>query len=114
MGSNNGHANEQEIIRALNGKKIKDLPGHFSSWLYELFICSDTILEVKKLNNEQKADISIRCANSIKYISIKSGGSNSFHSESITTFIPFLRSIGVSEKTLKTIVLFHYGDNICL
>ncbi len=111
MGANNGHANEYEIISKLDGKKISQLPQHFSSWLSNLFPDHSGVLEVKKLNNEQKADISINIGKTIKYISIKSGSSNSFHSEPIATFIPFLRSIGISEVTLKTIVLFHFGDN---
>lgn len=111
MGRNNGHANEKEIIDLLNGKRISDLVSHFKQWLTELFPKCNACLKVKKLNNEQKADIEIVCGNEKRYISIKSGDSNSFHSENIKTFIPFLRILGVSESTLKTIVFFHYGDN---
>lgn len=111
MGSNNGHTNEQEIINFLNGKRICDLAPHFKGWLIELFPKCNDYLKVKKLNNEQKADIEIVCGDKKRFISIKSGDSNSFHSENIKTFIPFLRNLGVSESTLKTIVFFHYGDN---
>jgi hypothetical protein len=111
MGANNGHTNEYEICDALNGKRVNQLPKHFSSWLTKLGFASEEIVNVKKLNNEQKADICIKSATITKYISIKSGGSNSFHSEPINVFIPFLRSLGISENTLKTIVLYHYGDN---
>ncbi len=111
MGANKGHANEYEIINAMNGKKISELPRHFSKWLFLLFNNVSTLLEVKKLNNEQKADILIKGGECKRYISIKSGDSNSFHSEPISSFIPFLRSLGVSEITLRTIVFFHFGDN---
>jgi len=111
MGANNGHNNEYEIIEALNGKSVNQLPKHFSKWLIELGFANEDILNVKKLNNEQKADICIKSASNTKYISIKSGSSNSFHSEPINIFIPYLRSLGISENTLKTIVLYHYGDN---
>lgn len=111
MGTNNGHENEQEIIELLSGKRISDLAPHFKQWLIKLFPNCNAYLKVKKLNNEQKADIEILCGNEKRYISIKSGDSNSFHSENIKTFIPFIRSLGVSESTLKTIVFFHYGDN---
>ena len=33
MGANNGHTNEYEIIDALNGKRVNQLPNHFSKWL---------------------------------------------------------------------------------
>ena len=111
MGANNGHMNEYEICDALNGKRVNQLPKHISSWLTKLGFASEEIVNVKKLNNEQKADICLKSATITKYISIKSGGSNSFHSEPINVFIPFLRSLGISENTLKTIVLYHYGDN---
>jgi len=111
MGINDGHANEQEIIELLNGKRISDLAPHFKKWLTTLFLKCNDYLEVKKLNNEQKADIAISRGDQSRYISIKSGDSNSFHSESIRTFIPFLRGLGVSESTLKVIAFFHFGDN---
>lgn len=111
MGKNEGHVNEQEIIDFLNGKRISDLSPHFRQWLGALFPKCGDCLKVKKLNNEQKADIEITCGRERRFISIKSGDSNSFHSENIKTFIPFLRGLGISETTLKIIVLFHYGDN---
>lgn len=111
MGANNGHTNEYEISDALNGKRVNQLPKHLSKWLIKLGFGEEELLYVKKLNNEQKADICIKSAKMTQYISIKSGSSNSFHSEPIDIFIPFLRSLGISETTLKTIVLYHYGDN---
>ena len=107
----NGYQNERDIVTRLNNQLIKDLPAHFQHWLRILFIDHSSPLKVIKLNNEQKADIAIRCGSKTIYVSIKSGEGNSFHSEQIHTFIPFLRSIGVSESTLKTMVFFHYGDN---
>ena len=111
MGTNQGFNNEYGIIEAIHGKKIGELPYHFRSWIEMLFGKTDDVLIGKKLNNEQKADMVIKCGDKSKYISIKSGDLNTYHAEPIQLFIPFLRSIGVSEKTLKTIVFFHYGDN---
>lgn len=45
-----------------------------------------------------------------KAISLKTGTACEVHRENVKTFIPFLRRLGISEKTLKTIVLFQYGD----
>ncbi|MFA5649195.1 MAG: hypothetical protein WC951_12935 [Bacteroidales bacterium] len=109
--NNNGHENEVNIISVLNRKTINELPKHFNVWLIKLFKEHDKPMFVYKLNNHQKADIGIKVNRTTKYISIKSGANNSFHSEPIEYFIPFLRSIGVREHTLKTIVFFHYGDN---
>ena len=111
MSANLGHQNESDIIAVLNGTNIAKLPRHFREFIERLFGTDQGVLDVHKPNNEQKGDIGITLKGVTKYISIKSGDSNSFHSEHISTFIPFLRSIGINETTLKTIVLFHYGDN---
>lgn len=110
MAQNNGNQNERDIVALLNGKRVNELPDHFRVWLKTFYEDENTKLRVSKLNNEQKADIFISNGKIKTYISIKSGTGNSFHCEQIATFIPFLRSIGVSERTLKTIAFFHYGD----
>jgi len=107
---NKGHANEVEMISLIHGKYLENLPHNTQSWMKQLFGRDHGFVTAIKLNNEQKADILITLDGVKKYLSIKSGESNSFHAEQIKTFIPFLRNIGVSNKTLKTIVYYHYGD----
>ena len=56
-----------------------------------------------------KGDVYLQINNEIKYLSIKSGNTDSMHFESIVSFILFFRKLGVSEKTQKILLLFHYG-----
>ena len=58
----------------------------------------------------EKPDLILTLNGEIKFISVKSGRSVSAHEESLTSIIPFLRSLGVNDHILKTIVYFHYGD----
>ena len=57
-----------------------------------------------------KGDVYLQINSEIKYLSIKSGNTDSMHFESIVSFIWFFRKLGVSEKTQKILLLFHYGD----
>jgi hypothetical protein len=41
---------------------------------------------------------------------MKSGKAAIVHNEIISNFTSFLRSKGISERTIETIHLFHYGD----
>jgi hypothetical protein len=45
-----------------------------------------------------------------KYVSIKTGNATVIHTEYIKTFCIFLREHGISNRTLQTILLHHYGD----
>lgn len=110
---NSGLENELEIVELLNGKKLKDLPEFWKKRMLQL--CSvledDDRIECYKCQHDQKADISIRVGKRKWSISIKSGYFVSVHTERISSFTGFLRSLGVDEYLLETLKLYHYGDN---
>jgi hypothetical protein len=78
--------------------------------ILSLFPDSEGILSCQKGYPHEKPDLVIRLGDKTKYVSVKSGRSISVHEESLSTLIPFFRSLGIPEHILKTIVYFHYGD----
>ena len=57
-----------------------------------------------------KTDFVIEYGDRVKNISMKSGRAEVVHNEILKNFIEFLREFKISEQTLETICLFHYGD----
>lgn len=107
-----GFAAENQMIETLNKKCIKDLNDNLAKMLRSLFpgIKDDTTIECKKVEGFYKPDFVIICEGKEKYISMKSGNSDSIHEEQLPSFITFLHRLGISKETLDTIKLFQYGD----
>jgi hypothetical protein len=111
MGQNLGIENEHNILQTLQGKRDEELPAALKHMVNRLFGNGQSSpIFVSKLNMEQKADFTIQMGQVKKYVSIKSGDYLTFHSEPIETWIGFLRTLGVSSSTLKTLLFFQYGD----
>ena len=109
---NIGISNEYNIVKAYNGKKFKELNSFQKEFMKELFSSLDdeSVITASKFTKTAKPDIYLSCGNQIKFISIKSGKTDSVHFEKIKDFILFLRKNGISKETQKTLLLFHYGD----
>lgn len=107
---NPGLENEKAIIAALDGREVGSLNKSLKSLILCLFPDSEGILSCQKGYPHEKPDLVIRLGDKTKYVSLKSGRSISVHEESLSTLIPFFRSLGIPEHILKTIVYFHYGD----
>ncbi len=112
MGSNKGLLNEQLISEAMNGKKYSEINHNLQSVIRDLFGYPDEneIIECAQFEGHFKPDIYIKYKGETKYISIKCGRASMVHGENIKDFVLFLRSLGVSKRTQKTILLYHYGD----
>jgi hypothetical protein len=111
MSINQGFENERLLLAALHQQHVSLLPANLTLLIKQLFEpIQDGLIQAYALNMEQKADICIQIHGVKKYLSIKSGDQLSFHSEPIETFIPFLKGLGISTQTLKTMLFFHYGD----
>lgn len=112
MPSNRGFLNEEIIAKAIDGKRFIDINHNLQYTLRAIFpeISNDDIVEAKQLNDIYKPDISVTYKGITKYISIKSGHAVEVHSEKARCFADFLRKHGVSERTIETFLLFHYGD----
>ena len=109
---NHGLENEFEIINELNGKYFKDLSVFWQNRIKQLHskVVDEDVIECYKLVYNQKADIAVK-VHGYKYsISIKSGYFVSVHSEGLSSFTGFLRSLGISEELIRILKLYHYGD----
>ena len=110
-----GFLNEFQIIDELNEKRFKDLTPFWRDVLLKpvfrsIPVCDEDVLESYKCDINGKPDIAIRLNGITKYISVKSGERNTVHQESLKTFIEFLKQNDISDNTIETLLLFHYGD----
>ena len=112
MPSNSGHVNELLISESMNGKQLSDINMNLQSMLKTIFpsISASDVVESKVIDDFNKPDIVVSVKGISRNISIKTGHSNEVHSEYIDTFVDYLRSKNISEETIKTLLLFHYGD----
>ena len=112
MPVNEGISKENEMIESLNGKKICELSNNLKNLIHALFglLDEEEIITCEKQDIYIKPDFKITYKGESKYISMKTGRSESIHQETVKDFVLFLRSLGVSKKTQGTILLYHYGD----
>ena len=112
MPYNRGLLKEIQIVQDINGKTYDKLKNN----LKELMLClygiidEDEIFHCRKIEEFMKPDIVITYKGIEKYISIKTGRAQVIHQESIKSFILFLRGLGISTKTQKTLLRYLYGD----
>lgn len=111
--SNTGKFFETEIIYDLDNKEVSSLEPNYYYLLERLYgpIDKQKIVNCCHADPMVKPDIIITYDGREKAISLKSGTACEVHRENVRTLIPFLRNLGISERTLKTIVLFQYGDH---
>ena len=109
---NEGIEREEALVKALDGKRIKNLNQNLQFMVLHIFKDEKNTskLSCKLTDNYIKPDIVLSCNGKVAYISIKSGQAQVLHGENIKSFILFLRSIGISEETQKTILYFQFGD----
>ena len=109
---NTGNYNEKYMVKSLNGIKVKNLSNNLRFLIRELFgtVDEEEIIEAGLVDGYIKPDIYIKCSDLKVYISIKEGSSTVVHQDKIDTFVSTLRSFNISEKTIRTILLFQFGD----
>ena len=112
MENNYGYDNELEIIGALNGKKLFMLNSFLRYCINFMFDNPGMFTTIKAYKYEfvAKPDIVIEVKGIKKFVSVKFATSESIHFEGVKTFVLFLRDLGISEETQKTILKFQYGD----
>ncbi len=112
MSNNKGQLREDEMIITLNGKKIKELNPNLREMMENLFgvIEDEKTIKCVKSQDYIKPDIDITYEGLTMGVSIKSGTASNVHNEMLSTFIDYLRNHGISERTIKTVLLHHYGD----
>lgn len=97
---------------AFNHKTPAQLNGNLRALVKAAFpnCKDDDVIQCGICNRFSKPDIYLQIDGIRRYISLKSGGSESVHTEHVKNVILFLRSIGISAATQKTLLRYHYGD----
>lgn len=110
--TNDGVLNERQLVAALDGQKVGKLTPNLHYFMERLFgiLYLDEDIHCQRVDNYLKPDIKVTHHDSSALVSVKCGRSTTLNTESIRTFIQFLRELGISENTLKTIVYFQFGD----
>ncbi len=85
-----GFDNENEIIKALNGKTISSLKLNLQELIKNSFINYNGIISATKQAGQNKSDLKITIGNESHTYSIKKGTGNSIHQEPIEPFLQFL------------------------
>lgn len=109
-----GIKNEYDFINYLNGKLYKDINEKWRDHLKTMFpfIIDKDVVNCRHYEEEKgKPDIVITVRHTNMYVSIKSGKKCSMHQEPFETFADFLRKKGVSERTIKIMEFFQYGES---
>lgn len=113
MLTNSGIENEIDLVEYLSNAPYGGLCNNMRYLVDFLFGPQDDeekIIKCTKTDLSMKPDFFLEIDNVKKYVSVKSGMAKLVHEEQIKEFVLFLRSIGVSKETQKTILYYHYGD----
>lgn len=112
MYKNRGLANEEDIANELHGKRISDINPNLKTMLRKIFgpLDEEKTVKCERLDNAMKPDVVITYNGIKKYVSIKSGHTNSVHEEQIKSLIEFFKKEGISEEDIKDFKLLYYRD----
>lgn len=108
-----GLKNERNIINYLNGKRFCEINEKWQKHIKTMFkgVKEDDLIKCRHYEDDKgKPDMVITIKDEEAYVSIKTGKCVSMHHEPFGSFAEFLREEGVSEKTIRTIKFFHYGE----
>lgn len=112
MSANRGVQNEENFVHEIHNHKFKDLNNNLQYFVQFIFshVKDDDVLQCFRTEDYIKPDICIVWKDKRAFVSLKFGVSDTIHGESLTSFNNFLRTLGVEERVIKTILLFAYGD----
>lgn len=100
------------FVEAVNDKTFEELNPTLRSLMEKMFgvrLPTDRF-HAALCDGYEKPDAYVELNDECHFVSLKSGNSKTVHYESIRNFILYLRSIGITERTQKIILLCHYGD----
>jgi hypothetical protein len=109
---NIGFLNEFNIMEKIHNKRISELDMFWRKNMSLLFDNpnEDDYVKCRLVGGNCKTDFEVILNNTKRNLSVKYGESISLHTEHIDSFCEFLKIIGVSEETITTIRLYHFGD----
>lgn len=112
MNNVNGFEIEEKLCESINNKTYYELNKNLQYLVFYLFphLNKDISFNCFRTNNFSKPDICVSQERDLKYISVKTGQSEGVHNEYIKTFIQFLKENGISDESIETYLLYHYGD----
>lgn len=112
MNISDGLVVEKNIARSLNEKTYGNLSNNLKHLVKKLFpdVLDEDVITSDSYEDIFKADIYIECCGITKNVSIKTGRSEIVHNEILDKFCSYLKENGITDKTIETIRLFHYGD----
>lgn len=107
-----GIQNEENFVKALDNKTYSELNKNLQLFLFYLYPNIDKTMKFHCYMTENfvKPDIVIHQNQQYRYVSLKYGQAETLHNESIRTFVEFLRDCQISEESIETYLLYHYGD----
>ena len=103
---------ENYLVNLFNNKKFSELNNQGQYVIKNIFDKYDdnAVFESGLVRGFMKPDIYIKHGDKTVHISVKTGTARTVHQERISTFIPFLRRLGISNRTLQTILFMHFSD----
>ena len=112
MPSNHGKLIEDELMLALNNHRVMDLIPNLHYLMRELFgaLEPEELVTCAQPDKPIKPDLLITYKGETKGLSVKSGTSEYVHGEPVEKFVEYLKTQGVSDNTVKTILLNQFGD----
>ena len=108
----NGFEVEEKLCESINNKTYYDLNKNLQYLVFYLFrhLNKEIKFNCFCTKNFNKPDICISQQRDLKYISVKSGQCEGVHNEDLRTFIEFLKENKISDESIETYLLYHYGD----
>ena len=112
MIKNRGLANEEDIANELHGKRICNINPNLKTMLRKIFgpLDEEKTIMCERLDNAMKPDVVITYNNVSKYVSIKSGHSNSVHEEQMKSLEEFFKEAGLQENDINDFKMLLYRD----
>lgn len=112
MSVNEGLLNEERMIVALNHKLFDELNANLQTFVLQLIPELDKRKRINCYKAEEytKPDIVISQGDKVRYVSLKTGTSDTMHNEKIEPFVEFLKENGFDDYTIESFLLYHYGD----
>lgn len=112
MSKNDGLYVEDSILVNLNGKKVSEVSNNLRFMLKAIYgaLDDEAFIKCSKTDDAFKPDLVIEINGVTKYVSVKTGSAENVHNEVVGYFVDYLKSEGISDKTIETILLYQYGD----
>lgn len=112
MPTNQGLLKEEEMVSAINDKKVCELTNNLRHMFQVLYgvLDDNEIVNASLTDGSVKPDFFVTYKGIKKGISLKTGSSTLVHNEYLDNFINYLKANDMSDTTIETILLFHFGD----